>query len=230
MKVDPDIVKKYLPADDHILVNEDDERLRTIRIPLPEPPPLEEIEGYGLPPKEQFWKVPEYPKRLKELERSFTTIDEIWDKLNSYRDQYLEEWKFIEREWDRRINGHWLFINGKPTYIDGWHYVYCGYYRLDIGLPEYRSRDRKFFLTARYCYTTTEAYFPARVSYKGKVVEYFQNEIEAKKFKKKARDKDFIIETGNFFFGYGHANGLRVELSETPEGGERHTRPMRLIF
>jgi len=51
----------------------------------------------------------------------------------------------------RTIDGYWLFINGKPTYINGWNYFYINYWHLDIGIPEYRSRDRKFFLFAEFC-------------------------------------------------------------------------------
>src|SRR5690606_31220780 len=47
--------------------------------------------------------------------------------------------------------------NGKPTYIDGWHYFYCGWWNIDVGLPKYRDRDRRFFLFARKIFTETKA-------------------------------------------------------------------------
>lgn len=201
--VKKDFTAFYLPADRYLEVNEKDERLHTIKIALPDPPLPELIDGYGLDPKKQFWKPPEYPRRLKALERTCDTIDEIWEKLNLYKDTYEKEWEFIEKEWDRRNHGYWLYINGKPTYMDGWHYTYCGYNKLDIGLPEYRSRDRKFFIFGRYCYTTTEAYFPSRITLKGHVVQYFQNYKEAKKFKIKSKNEELKIEQDGYLIDMG---------------------------
>ena len=39
--------------------------------------------------------------------------------------------------------------------IDGWHYFYCAWWNIDVGLPKYKDRDRKFFLFARKIYTET---------------------------------------------------------------------------
>lgn len=128
----------------------------TIRVYLPEPPPPEQIENYGLPPAEQRWHPPVIPPRLKTLEKRFPSLSEIKRFLIDHQVEYREEIEFIEREWQRRQNGHWLYINRVPTYIDGWHYTYMGYWYLDVGLPSYRDRDRWFFIFARYCYTTKE--------------------------------------------------------------------------
>jgi hypothetical protein len=62
-----------------------------------------------------------------------------------------EQDAIITREWDRRINGAWFFNNGEPTYITGIHYYYLNYYRLDIGFPDYRDADRRFFWMWDYC-------------------------------------------------------------------------------
>jgi hypothetical protein len=147
--------EKYKSPDEYILFNEHSKVLKTIKVKLPNPPPLDEIEGFGLPPKEQKWKPPEMPLRLAELEINFNTSDDITDFLEKNAYEYATEIKWIKTQWDRRINGHWVYINGKPTYIDGWHYFYCGYWHLDTGLPSYRSRDRQFFLFARFCWTDT---------------------------------------------------------------------------
>lgn len=148
-------VKDYLPPDTHIYFNEASKVLKTIRVKLPNPPPLDAIEGFGLPAKQQRWKPPQIPIRLRELEKQCDTLEEIQESIEINYKSYEYEIKWIEEEWNRRINGYWLYINGKPTYIDGWHYFYCGYWHLDTGLPEYRSRDRQFFLFARFCFTDT---------------------------------------------------------------------------
>jgi hypothetical protein len=154
------ILAGYQEADKYLWVNTDDRDLIPIRITLPEPPEYHLIDGFGLPAEEQMWHPPKLPKRLKELQRSLETIDEIWDELNKNKDVYANEIEFIREQWYRRIHGYWFFNNGKPTYIDGWHYFYCAWWHIDVGLPKYRDRDRKFFLFARFIYkdTTTFAY------------------------------------------------------------------------
>jgi len=130
--------------------------LQTIRVFLPKQPKEELIDGYGLDPKEQMWRPPQIPLRLQQLQRTSKTLDDIQNKLYRNQKEYAQEIAWIKREWDRRLNGYWLFINGKATYMDGWHYFYCGYWNLDIGLPEYRYRDYLFFHFARFCYTDTK--------------------------------------------------------------------------
>jgi len=146
---------RYKNPDKYIFFNDRSKVLKTIRVRLPDPPPIDEIEGFGLPPKKQRWRPPVLPIKLKELERTSETLEDIYYTLENEKDNYAEEIKWIQDQWDKRINGHWVFINGKPTYIDGWHYFYCGFWHLDTGLPEYRSRDRTFFLFARFTFTDT---------------------------------------------------------------------------
>ena len=53
--------------------------------------------------------------------------------------------KFINQEFERRVNGVWFMNNGVPTYITGNHYYYLQWCKIDIGYPDYRDRDRRFF-------------------------------------------------------------------------------------
>jgi hypothetical protein len=147
---------KFQEADKFIIFNDNDKELTPIKVWLPKPPPIEEIDGFDLAIEDQVFTVQQYPSKLKKLERDCTTLDEIWDKLNKNKQYYWQEIEFIRKQWIRRLNGYWFMCNGKPTYIDGWMYLYCNFYHLDTGLPKYRDRDRRFFIFARYCYTTTE--------------------------------------------------------------------------
>jgi len=196
---------RYKPHEKFLLYHEEDDVLNTISVPLPEPPPQKEIDGFGKKPKYQKWKRPSYPEKLRELEKSCSSIKEVWEKLDYYKDNYKEEIEFIRREWDRRINGYWFYNNGVPTFIDGWHYMYLSYWKLDVGYPEYRSRDRKFFIFVRYSYTTTEAYYRYRVIDKvtEKVLSYFSNEKELMKFLRD-KDPDFVrAQRGHFYVDMG---------------------------
>ena len=68
----------YLPHDKFVLFNEKDERLVTIKYALPDPPPLRQIDNYGLNPKKQFFKKPIIPSRLASLEKACENLEEVW--------------------------------------------------------------------------------------------------------------------------------------------------------
>lgn len=155
---DPRIFSQYKKSDRFLWVNTDDKDLTPIRIDLPHPPEPHEIDNFGLPVTEQYFKPPKIPRRLKKLQKECETIDEIWDTLHKNQEIYNEEIKFIRREWERRIYGYWFYNDGKPTYIDGWHYFYISWWHIDVGLPKYRDRDRKFFLFARMCHDETKTF------------------------------------------------------------------------
>jgi len=151
-EVDPQILSQYQEADKSVWVNTDDKDLIPIEIELPEPPEPHLIDNFGLPAADQMWHPPKLPRRLKELQSKYETLDEIWDELEDHKDIYSDEIKFIELQWERRLNGYWFYNNGIPTFIDGWNYFYCGWWHIDVGLPKYRDRDRRFFLFARKIY------------------------------------------------------------------------------
>lgn len=58
---------------------------------------------------------------------------------------------YIDEEFRRRQDGLWFFNNGEPTYITGNHYYYIQWCKIDVGYPEYRDRDRRFFLFWEAC-------------------------------------------------------------------------------
>jgi len=139
-----------------VIFHEHDPDLKVVKFKLPPCPDIRTIHGYGLPPKEQKWERFPLPKKLEELDNQNLTLTEYPKFLAKHRKEYREEIKYIKKQWDRRVNGFWLFINGKPTYIDGWHYFFLNCWEIDsdVGdsdLPQYRSRDRKFFISARGC-------------------------------------------------------------------------------
>jgi hypothetical protein len=141
---------KYKQEDKSIIFNEDQD-LTPIEVRLPKQPAPSSIVGYGLPPDKQKWKRPSIPQKLFELNKNPKIL--LQDKATILKDDpeyYAEEIEFIEREWDRRINGVWWYINGKATYIPGCFYFYLCYWHLERGYPIYRDRDRKFFIFAEF--------------------------------------------------------------------------------
>jgi len=207
---------KYFNSDRTITYHEDDNVLHNITITLPHQPDITEVDGYGIDPKEQKFKYTEIPQRLKSLVKNSGSIDEIWDKLNEQKNNYQEEIAFIEREWDRRLNGYWFFNNGKVTYIDGWHYFYLNYWDIDIGRPNYRDRDRRWFIFIRYAYTTTEAYYPFRViDIKSEdVLGYFATEKQGNIFRQDKGEERTELQSGDFIVDIGRRTCLGVNYSK----------------
>lgn len=195
-EVDAQILAQYKKPDRYCWVNIGDKDLTPIRIDLPEMPEPHLIDNFGLPAKEQYFRPPKLPRRIKELQRKFETIDEIWEELQTRQEVYAEEIKFIEKQWDYRLNGYWFYNNGKPTYIDGWHYFYIAWWIIDVGLPKYRDRDRKFFLFARMCYTETRTF---------KLVDDKGNAIK----NDETGYYDFIDTGGRVFYGFNYPKHRR---------------------
>jgi len=136
----------YSPPERFVFVNETDPDLKPIQIPLPEPPKEDKVIGFGMLPKEQVWRRFPLPKKLKELEKKCASIDECYKMLRQEPEFYSEEIEYVQTEWKRRKEGLWIYINGMATYIPGKYYMYLNHWHLDVGYPDYRSRDRKFFL------------------------------------------------------------------------------------
>lgn len=142
---------KYKDPDEYIIFNEDPD-LECIKVDLPIPPKPEEIINYGLPPDEQKFFRPQIPPRLLKLNKDNSiSLDEKAALLKEDPLNYEEEIAFIQSEWDKRLNGVWYYIKGKPTYMPGGLYFYlCNWY-LENKYPEYRDRDRKFFIFSEFC-------------------------------------------------------------------------------
>ncbi len=143
----------------------------------PEPkdfPPIEKMANYGLPACEQYFKREVYPDKLLQLEskirkrpskskethikRELDTINLFYEALETERDKYRKEIDWIERQWYYRLFGYWVMINGKPTYLVGTHWWYLNYWYLDTVLPEYRDRDRRWFMAARFAFLDTTTF------------------------------------------------------------------------
>jgi len=152
-------LKLYHPADRYITFN-DDKDLAPITLELPEPPPLQEIEGYGLHPNDQFWKHKTMPPKLRALDNQKTykeNPDDPDEKLKVFTPRlkclhieknaayYQDEIQFILTEWKRRDEGYWFFNHGKPTHLTGDHYWYLQVWTIDDKYVRYRNRDRKWW-------------------------------------------------------------------------------------
>jgi hypothetical protein len=96
--------------------------------------------------KNQKWFRTELPedwkKRRKEEKRK-------QDSNKEYVDPELQ--KFRDQEWDRRINGVWIMIDGEAVYLTGLNYFFLNWFKYDFGNPEFRFIDVEFFYMTQYC-------------------------------------------------------------------------------
>ena len=96
--------------------------------------------------EEQFWLRTVLPDdwEKKREDENFKRQEDP-----NYFDPEME--KFRVQEWDRRINGLWFMNKGKPTYLTGLHYFYLNWWKIDVGYPDFREPDRKYFYFLQFC-------------------------------------------------------------------------------
>ena len=107
-------------------------QVNSLKFKLPVKPKKKEILFSDLKKKDQKWKRTEMPDGLSQ------------ETVSKY------SW-FIDQEFKRREEGVWFMNNGVPTYITGEHYYYLNWCKMDVGYPEYRDRDRRFFIFWEIC-------------------------------------------------------------------------------
>jgi len=147
------------------------EVLSGIDIVLPKQPPKKKIYLSDLPKKDQKW----------------TRLDLGFDYDKPEKDYTDEEVNLVNKEWDKRINGTWFMNNGVPTYITGLHYFYLQWCKIDVGYPEYRDRDRRFFTFWEACVVDRQSHGMIMVKHRR----------EGATFKGAAIVLDYVSRTGN---------------------------------
>ena len=137
-------------------------------------PDPECIPGYGLPKSEQVFQRETVPRKLELLEkklrarpkkksesfihREITIINDWWDELDKRREDYLDEIKWIKNMWTYRLLGYWCFINGVMTWMPGTCHYYLNWWHIDTILPEYRDRDRRWWIAQTYALHETRTF------------------------------------------------------------------------
>lgn len=138
-------------------------------------PPMEEVAGYGIDPKDQVFEREVIPDTLKQLEiqirndlkkvhnispikRELTLIDRYWEVLEGDREKYKVEIEWLRQMWRYRLLGKFLFINGKVTYIVGHYWFFLNFWTMNTVLPEYRDRDRRCELSVKFAELDTTTF------------------------------------------------------------------------
>jgi hypothetical protein len=170
---DPDLVP--IPVDILDLIQRVYKRYG--KTPPTDYPSPELIANYGLKREEQYFRYAAYPQRLTQLEeglkeqvkkdmktsspmkRDQEVVERFWETLSERQDEYEQEIKWIEKQWYHRLFGYWFFCNGKAIWMPGKHYYFLNYYEINnVGKPQYRNRDRKWWIAMLYARTETRTF------------------------------------------------------------------------
>jgi len=124
---------------------------------IPPKPDNTLIHGFSKKTSDQIFertKLPDFWPERREEEKFQRSVQEqmVIDgrlKKVSHFDPVLNQ--FRKREWSRRLNGFWFFLNGKATYLTGAHYYYLNWTRWDHKINDgypvlyYNQIDRFYF-------------------------------------------------------------------------------------
>jgi hypothetical protein len=119
--------------------------LEGLHIQLPQKPDDKEILFSDLPQSEQYWKRQEIPEALERIR----SMDEWAEQPSNFRKTYRP---YIEREFKRRREGVWMYIDGEATYITGDHYMLLQWTKIDGSFyGYYLAFQRKLQIHAEAC-------------------------------------------------------------------------------
>lgn len=215
----------YSLPDKVAVFHEDDPSLDTITIDLPDlaefysthlgrkieyAEAIKLVDGYGLRPEDQYFRHQEMPSKISNIWQVVArknsvpvkevSKEDVYNEIDSNRGYYKAEIKFIQREIQRKYIGYWFFNNGKPTYINGWHYFFLNYWWLDNSgtipfggkpkmhenLANYRDKQRRMSLFYEWAYTYKTKRFSHCVTFRE------NNEVRQKHFNETAAVNEFL--------------------------------------
>jgi hypothetical protein len=146
----------------YVIVNKWDRALQPIRVFLPKPPDVTEVEGFDRHPREQYFRPTKLPEKLLQLEERLMEkfrngeikegsvsvkysraklILYIWDEIRKNYLEYKDEIAFIKKELMKCIYGAWYMIDTEITYFPPWYYFYVNYYTLEGMKPAYKADE-----------------------------------------------------------------------------------------
>ena len=102
---------------------------------------------------EYTFTLPKPPNDVTQIMNwEMSRVEQKWHRpFDIPSDKEFDSWElkdqlqFLEREFDRRVNGFWFYNNGKLEYLTGHHYFFLVYWKLPEGYPYWKDTDRDFF-------------------------------------------------------------------------------------
>lgn len=100
-------------------------------VPFPKKPNIKDIRNYGIVKAKQKYSRTTYDIQGKILHPS-SLIGKIWDAVPE-----LNKKEIYTNEWEKIINGEWVFINGRSIYINGYYYFFLNYFKDNGHYPDF---------------------------------------------------------------------------------------------
>jgi hypothetical protein len=92
------------------------------------------------------------PEKVKKFQQQLNDSIQLINAKIERCDEIESEISVFAFEEDRKCTeGIWFMNNGVATYINGDHYHYLNWFKLDVGYPDYRDRDRRWFYHWELC-------------------------------------------------------------------------------
>lgn len=153
-------------------------------------------------PREVFITIPARPKDEEILGFDLDQQDQKWANVRTAvpKDKEFDKWPaikqrtFVKTERERLKSGVWFYNNGTPTYVTEDHYRYLTFWRIDTedGYPEYRDRDRRWYLYWKHCFDSVDSYGMAYLKHRRDGATHRVNSILLGKTIEKANIKSGI--------------------------------------
>ena len=116
--------------------------IQGLKVAIPKTPSI--INGYDLKKEDQVFIRKERPQSLNRIKT-------IYDFKAQREDTKEKYYKYIDDEFNHRVDGYWFMCNGTPCYLTGSHYVYLNWTKIDVGAPDFRHANRIFFYFWEAC-------------------------------------------------------------------------------
>jgi hypothetical protein len=182
-----------LNEETEIVFHEHDPKIDTIRIKMPKveewyskvlerevsrEEALTYVDGFNLPIKDQKFRHAVVPEKISAIWMVVSqktgkkidqiTTDDVYQEIDNNPFYYEDEIKWLKTQIKRRFYGYWFYKKGKPTYMNGWAYMFFNFWKIENdgrneSKPDYRDFHRRVFHALEWCYTTTEAVFKHKV-------------------------------------------------------------------
>jgi len=116
--------------------------IQGLKVAIPKTPSI--INGSDLKKEDQIFVRKERPQSLNRIKT-------IYDFKAQREDTKEKYYKYIDDEFNHRVDGYWFMCNGTPCYLTGSHYVYLNWTKIDVGAPDFRHANRIFFYFWEAC-------------------------------------------------------------------------------
>lgn len=100
---------------------------------LPDKPELSAFRNFGMPVKDQKFKVDAIPENIESMDR-------------------IELDRFVKQQWHKRLNGEWWLIGGREVYVPGTAWFFFNTWEKESGgLPDFRMEAVDYFQVWEHC-------------------------------------------------------------------------------